>query len=539
MKHTGGGFDVYLAQSKGKQLPLSISRYVRLAILSFVLMAGCFEALGQGTHWNQFRGPTGDGIGHAQDLPLEFNETTNLRWKTAIHDEGWSSPVVWGDRIWLTTAREDGSELFALCIDLNTGKIIHDIKVFDEPNPQVQYGGNNTHATPTPILEEGRAYIHFGSYGTACLDTRTGEKLWENRELKCDHRVRPASSPIIDGNSLFLTFDGIDVQFVASLDKNTGEVQWITHRAGHKNFGDTLKAEGFSDTESARTSKQKPNDNRKSYSTPTIIEYQGKKQLISPGAEVTYSYDPETGDENWHVTHDGWGWNVASRPVFANDLVYLTMGISRRLVAVRPSGSGDVTETHIAWSADGRVPEISSPIVVGDLLFMVVDRGGSVYCLEADTGEQIWRERFPGGGTFWGSPVYADGKIYIASTKGNVYVFAAAREFELLAVNEFNSSDTKQAASPAKVAPTSVEQIKDMLKAKGMSETDAQEFIEGARAKDISDFEIAALVKGGGKITKGDASGRESGVRFIASPAIAGDSIILRSETHLYCISKS
>jgi len=155
-------------------------------------------------YWNQFRGPNGDGKSLAKNLPVEFSETKNVRWKTPIHDEGWSSPVVWGNQIWLTTGREDGSELFAICVDLGSGDIVHDIKVFDVANPQKQYGGLNTHATPTPIVEEGRVYVHFGTYGTACLDTKTGTKLWERRNLNCDHRVRPASSPIIFAEHLSL-----------------------------------------------------------------------------------------------------------------------------------------------------------------------------------------------------------------------------------------------------------------------------------------------------------------------------------------------
>jgi len=493
------------------------------------LAGGASSGAAQEANWNQFRGPTGDGRGFATNLPVEFSETKNLRWKTRIHDEGWSSPVVWGDQIWLTTARTDGTELFAICVDLQSGKIIHDIKVFDVAEPQNQHGGNNTHATPTPIVEEGRVYVHFGSYGTACLDTKTGETLWENRELKCDHRVRPASSPIIDGDSLFLTFDGVDVQFVASLDKNTGEVLWVKNREGNQDLGATLKAQGLSDAQVEATKRAKPNDNRKSYATPTVIEYEGKKQLISPGAEVTYSYDPETGDENWHVKHEGWGWNVTCRPIFANGLVYSTQGISKRLVAIRPSGSGDVTDTHIEWSIEGRVSHIPSPVIVDGLLFMFSDTGGSVTCLDAVTGEQLWRERVRGGANFWGSPVYADGKIFIAGLNGVVYVFSAGREFELLAANDFELPSGKAAVAPAKetakapnksTAPKDIDKLVAQMRAKGMTN------------QQIKDYLAGGTTKAGGK------SGGGSPAGFIASPAIAGNALILRSETHLYCIAE-
>jgi hypothetical protein len=164
-------------------------------------------------YWNQFRGPHGDGKVIAGNPPIEFSEAKNVRWKTPIHDQGWSSPVVWGNQIWLTTAREDGKELFAICVDLESGKIVHDIKVFDVADPQKENPKLNTHASPTPVVEEGRVYVHFGAYGTACLDTQSGKTLWERRDLKCDHRVRAGSSPILDGESLFLVFDGVDTQY--------------------------------------------------------------------------------------------------------------------------------------------------------------------------------------------------------------------------------------------------------------------------------------------------------------------------------------
>ena len=415
-------------------------------------------------YWNQFRGPNGDGKSFAKNLPVEFSEKKNVRWKTPIHDEGWSSPVVWGSQIWLTTGREDGTELFAVCVDLESGDVIHDIKVFDVTNPQKAYGGLNSHATPTPIVEDGRIYVHFGTYGTACLNTISGEKLWERRDLNCDHRVRPASSPIIDGDSLFLCFDGVDAQFIVALDKKTGKTLWLQNREVDSDLGAVLKAEGLSDAEIEATKKEKPGDNRKAYATPKIIKYQGRRQLISPAGEVTFSYDPKSGEELWRVRHEGWGWNAACRPIFEHGLVYFTTGFSKHLLAVRPSGTGDVTEMHVVWSTKRNTPSIPSPLIVDDLLFMVSDQG-FVSCLEARTGRELWKERLRAGGYHWASPLYADRKIYFCGKKGIVSVIAAERKFRLLAENRFEAS-------------------------------------------------------------------------FIASPAIAADSIILRSLTHLYCIAE-
>ena len=337
-----------------------------IVFLSIILLSNTLAAQNKTVYWNQFRGPNGDGKSSANNLPtefpIEFNETKNVKWKTPIRDHGYSSPVVWGKQIWLTTALEDGRELFAICVDLDDGDILHDIKVFDVENPQIEHVGLNTHASPTPIIEEGRIYVHYGTYGTACLDTDTGDILWERRNLNCDHRVRPASSPIIDGDQLILTYDGVDVQFIAALNKNTGDTLWLKHRTSNAKFEDLLRAKGITDVE--ETKKEKPNDHRKSYATPTIITFKGKKQLISPAAQVTISYDPDTGDELWRVRHEGWGWNVACRPIFAQNHVYFTSGIEKLLFVVDPSGTGDVTDTHVVSRIRRGAPEIPSPIII-------------------------------------------------------------------------------------------------------------------------------------------------------------------------------
>ena len=425
-------------------------RHISLAILTLAVIAmltsphtTSAQDEAKNVYWNQFRGPNGDSKSVATDLPIEFSETQNIRWKTAIHDKGWSSPVIWGDQIWLTTGREDGTELFAICVDKNSGKIIHDIKVFDVAQPQLEYNDLNSHATPTPIVEKDRVYVHFGTYGTACIDTKSGEQLWERRDLNTDHRVRPASSPIISGDSLFLTFDGVDTQFVAALNKHTGATLWLRNRDVDSDMAAMLKAEGFSDANIEESQKEKPNDNKKSYATPTIIEYQGKLQLISPAAGATISYDPRTGDELWRIRHRGMGFNVACRPIFAHNLVYFTTGVARQLLAIRPSGTGDVTDTHVAWTVRRRTPEIPSPLIVDDLMFMVTE-GGVVSCLEAKNGREVWKGRLDGD--YWASPLYADGKIYFFSREGSVSVISAGREFEILTENKF---DEEFIASPA------------------------------------------------------------------------------------------
>ena len=375
------------------------------------------------------------------DLPVEFSETKNVRWKTVIHGKGYSSPVVWGNQVWLTTAREDGRELFALCVDLKSGKIIHDIKVFGVAKPQSAYSYLNSHATPTPVIEAGRIYVHFGSYGTACLDTTNGKKLWERRDFHCDHRVRPGSSPIVDSESLFVAFDGVDKQFFVALDKKTGKTRWLRDRNVKSDWDATLRARGIDPRD---VKKEKPGDNKKSYATAKLIELDGRSQLIAPAAEATISYDPVTGKELWRVHHLG-GFNVACRPLFDHGLVYLfTSGLTGHFLAVRPTGSGDVTDTHVAWSTTRSTPHIPSPIIVDDLMFTVTEKGGIARCLEARTGEEIWRKRV--GGSHWASPLFANGKIYFSSKEGRVSVISAEREFQLVAENRLDASFT---ASPA------------------------------------------------------------------------------------------
>ena len=421
---------------------MKISKTLIVLSVSLLLVAvATAEERKTQANWNQFRGPGGDGRSLATDLPVEFSETKNVRWKTAIHGKGYSSPVVWGKQVWLTTAREDGRKLFALCVDLQSGKIVHDIKVFDVARPQSAYSYLNTHATPTPVIEAGRIYVHFGSYGTACLDMNSGKKIWERRDLHCDHRVRPGSSPIVDQESLFVAFDGVDKQFFVALDKKTGKTRWLRDRNVKSDWDATLRARGIDPGE---VKKEKPGDNKKSYATAKLIELDGRRQLIAPAAEATISYEPATGKELWRVHHFG-GFNVASRPLFDHGLVYLfTSGLAGHFLAVRPTGTGDVTDTHVAWSTTRSTPHIPSPIIVDDLLFSVTEKGGIARCLVAKTGEEIWRKRV--GGSHWASPLVAGGKIYFSSKEGRISVISAEREFQLVAENRLDASFV---ASPA------------------------------------------------------------------------------------------
>ena len=374
-------------------------------------------------HWNQFRGPNGNGQVMGKELPIEFSETKNLRWKTSIHDDGYSSPIIWNNQIWLTAASYDNRKLFVVCVDLKSGQILHDKEVFDIKRSELQSKRPNSHASPTPVIEDGRIYVHFGTYGTACLDTETGQKIWERRDLNCFHEVRPGSSPIIDDDLLYLIYDGVDKQFIAALDKYNGETRWLKYDRSWKTNKSGMTA--------------------KSFATPTIIEHLGRKQLIAPSADYTIAYEPKSGDELWRIRHPEVGMNVASRPIYKNGLVFLTTGTSKHLLAVNPSGNGNVTDTNIVWRSQQSIPDISSPLIVNDLIYFT-NEGDVVSCLDLKGRENRWKGRI--GGNHWASPIYQSGKIYFFSQEGRISVISLGTEFKKLATNDF---ETSFVASPA------------------------------------------------------------------------------------------
>lgn len=375
--------------------------------------------------WPEFRGPWGNGHvsppGAPQPigLPLQWSETENVRWKTAIHDRGWSTPAVLDGQVWLTTATLEGHDFFAVCVDAATGRIRFDEPLFHCENPEPLGNNVNAYATPSPVVEAGHVYVHFGSYGTACLETQTGKVLWERKDLRCRHYRGPSSSPILFRNLLICTFDGADLQYVAALDKETGRTVWKTDRSADWNDANVPG-------QMARDG-----DLRKAHSTPLIAEYNGAFQLLSTGAKAAYGYDPATGKELWKVHYPAW--SAAPRPVYHQGVGFFVTGHGQtELLAVRLGGRGDVTDTHVLWRVDSMVPRTASPILVDDLLYMVSD-DGLVTCLESSTGKQVWRSRI--GGTYAASPLYGDDRIYFFSQQGKTTVLKPGRTFQPLATN--------------------------------------------------------------------------------------------------------
>lgn len=239
-----------------------------------VVMVGTVSA---GENWPQFRGPGGQGIAEVGHVPTEWDESRNVAWKIALPGRGWSSPVVWGRQLWATTATDEGRSLQSVCVDIETGTLLHQVEVFRTAEP-IGINRKNSHASPTPLIEPGRVYVHFGTLGTACLDTETGEILWTNQELNLEHKEGPGSSPIMHGDLLIVNCDGMDVQYVAALNKHTGRLAWKTDRSGELS---------------------ESTDQRKAYSTPLVIDTPRGPQLVSTGADWVVAYDPTDGRELW------------------------------------------------------------------------------------------------------------------------------------------------------------------------------------------------------------------------------------------------
>lgn len=387
-----------------------MTRFARSAPAALWLLV-CLPCLLAGAeHWNQFRGPGGDGQAASAALSVHWSEQQNIRWKTAIPGKAWSSPVVWENQIWLSNATEDGKRLSAICIDAATGQTMHEVTVFEIAEPMFCYP-YNSYARPTPVVQRDRLWVHYGSAGTACLDTRSGKVLWRRQDLPCNHHRGPGSSPIVFEDLLIVNFDGFDLQYVVALDKHTGRTVWKTDRT--LDYG----------TDNG--------DLKKAYCTPTVFEHGGRLQMVSPAAAGTIAYDPRTGRELWKVHHGGF--NAAARPLYHDGRVILNTEGGMKLLAVRPDGSGDVTKSHIEWTTGRATPTRPSQLIVGEHLYMVNDQG-IVSCLEVKTGQTVWTQRM--GGRHSASPIHAAGRLYFFDEDGTSRVVEAnPQEYRLLAEN--------------------------------------------------------------------------------------------------------
>jgi outer membrane protein assembly factor BamB len=394
-----------------------MNRYVLTLTTALV---SCLASLAHADDWPEFRGPTGQGLVPTGTLPTTWNKEKNLAWKQQIPGKGWSSPIVSGGRVYLTTAmpQDNGDQsLRTLCLDAVKGDVLWQKEVFHQNSKQApNIHAKNSHASPTPIVRDGKLFVHFGHQGTACLDL-DGKILWRNTTLRYAPVHGNGGSPILVDDLLVFSCDGGDKRFVAALNVADGKTRWKTQR--------TVEA-----------------SRKFSFSTPLLIEVEGRKQIISSGSNVVCAYDPADGKEIWRVRYNGY--SVIPRPVYGHGLLFIGTGYDRpSLLAIRADGKGDVTDTHVVWKTSKAAPHAPSPLLVGDELYTVSDNGVAS-CFDARTGEVHWQERL--GGTYSASPLFADGKIYFQSEQGTGVVLQAGKACKVLAKNPL---DERSLATPA------------------------------------------------------------------------------------------
>jgi len=374
----------------------------------------CLAALqtAKAQDWPAFRGLDGQGHSAALNVPLEWSESRNVAWKAKVGGRGWSSPAVAAGRAWITTAvAGNGTSLRLLAYAVETGRLALDVEVFNVGDARL-LNDKNSHASPTPIVQGDRVYVHFGALGTAALTT-SGAIVWRT-QLAYQPEYGNGGSPLLYGDLLIVNCDGSDQAYVVALDARTGAVRWKTPR----------RTPGSA------------------YTTPLLIRTGGRDQVISVGASSVTAYDPATGRELWYVNH--YGSSTVPSPIYGHGLVYLASGFQAvTLLAVRAGGGGDVTATHVAWRMGRSAPLTPSPLLVGDEVYIVNDTGVAT-CLDAATGRRHWQQRLAGG--YSASPVYADGRIYFLNEDGATTVVAPGPVFRTLATNTL---DGITLASPA------------------------------------------------------------------------------------------
>lgn len=427
---------------------------IRASLLSSIIILGAFLQDLKAADWPQWRGKDGQGHAEGSGYPVTWSDTEGVKWKTDLPGRGWSSPIIVGQQVWLTTAIEvpidpakeqerlksntsdqpltllEAVKFHALCLDRESGKLVKEVELHIEKDPQWVHK-LNSYASCTPVADEGKLFCHFGTFGTFCVDMTRGVLLWKNTELKLMHENGPGSSPVVWQDKVIFHGDGSDVQFVAALDKQTGKLAWKTNRTGEMHSNPQLK---------------------KSYATPLILEMDGKPVLFSQGANWLYGYNPADGKELWKVSYGTLGFSLSARPVAGNGMFFMSTGFMKpQMMAVKYAGMGT---PEVAWTFAKSAPTMPSPLLVGKELYFVND-GGIFVCLDAATGEERYRERLAEttgakrmGGTYNASPVLADGHIYVFNREGVTHVIEPGTTYRKLADNKISGQIM---ASPAAV----------------------------------------------------------------------------------------
>ncbi len=394
-----------------------MNRKIYLFIFAFALyVSNSFSQTSN--NWTHFRGSNMDGNASVEKAPVYWNDSVNVVWKVPVKGLGWSSPVVFGNQIWLTSAAKDGKEFYTLCYEFSSGKLLDEKTIFTAEDPQ-RIHGTNSYATPTPCIEEGFVYVHYGNFGTACINTNNFEVVWKREDMPCEHMQGPASSLILHKDLLIVHLEGTEDPYVAALSKKTGKTIWKSIRP--KEIYDPLEPVF-----------------RKSYQTPIVINVNGTEQLISNSSFMCFAHNVNTGEVIWTITYKDD--STVSQPLYYDGLVYVNSGwlfednkpFWTRQYAVDPTGKGDVTQTHVKWTYEDEVPQIPTPVIVDGKMYFVHDRG-MVTCLDAKTGKVIWKQELKGN--FNSSPIYAAGNIYFFNVKGDCTIIKPGDKFQLVAEN--------------------------------------------------------------------------------------------------------
>jgi outer membrane protein assembly factor BamB len=387
--------------------------------------------------WPNRNGPFQNGCAAERDargVPVQWDEASgkNIAWKVELEGLGHSTPVIGHGRLWLTAATADGKRQFVYAIDTRTGRVIKHKLLFENAAPERLGNKVNTYASPSCVLEDDAVYVHFGSYGTARLDPQSAAIVWQRRDLPCRHFRGPGSSPIVWHDLLILTFDGIDQQYVAALDKRTGKTIWRTDRStDYHDLGPdgTPKREG---------------DIRKAYGTPATMDVNGRTQLVSIGSRAAFGYDAASGREIWTVTHEDF--NAAAPPLHYENLAIINTGSGgANLMAVRldKSTHGNVTNTHLEWNHTKRNSRLSAPALARDRVWMLTDNG-VLFVIDAKTGEERAAMRL--GVSFTASPLVAGDYLYACDIDGTTTVVRTSVSPQIVAKNDLREG---MRASPA------------------------------------------------------------------------------------------
>ena len=383
----------------------------------FAIAALALATTLQAGDWPQFRGPSAQGHANVK-LPINISaDSPHLKWKAPVPGSGWSSPVIVGGKIYLTSAIEkgEGLSLNALCLNADDGKLIWNTPIFGiEKAPRMHR--KNSQASPTPIVDGKKVYVHFGHMGTAALGL-DGKLAWKNDTIKYPPVHGNGGTPALVDGKLIFSCDGARDPFVIALNTKDGKQAWKVNRS--------------------------VNAKRKfSFCTPLVLKTANGTQVLLPGSDMIGAYDPANGKEIWRVNYDGY--SVVPRPVVGHGMVFFSTGFDRaKAMAVQLGGKGDVTETHVKWVLPKGAPHTPSMVLTGNELFMVSD-GGIASCVDAKSGEVHWSERLGGGCS--ASPILANGKLYVVNEAGTVYVVDAGKEFNVLSKKSLGE---RSLASPA------------------------------------------------------------------------------------------